>query len=127
MNHTNLTTDGGILEGELETAAEQGGIKDVRVVETTDGFYVVATVETKTETRFLATRRKPNEPRVFKDLERLNNLLRSVYPTGSIDLQCEGKYSPKSPSKKIPATKKTRAKKALSKKPKAVKKRKAKN
>lgn len=126
MKQTTLTADSGILEGELEAAADHDGIKAMQVVETADGFYVVATVKPKTTTRFLATRREPNEPRMFKDLERLNNLLRSLYPEGSIDLQCEEKYSPSAPAKRIPATKKRSTKKLAAKKKSAVKKKKAK-
>ena len=94
-----LPAGSGILESELQLASDMGGIEALTVVETEAGFIVRATLKGKVAHRHMTTRREPLTPRLFKDLERLNNLLRSIYPEGAIELEIEQKYSP-TPSKK---------------------------
>jgi hypothetical protein len=88
--------DSSILETELARVADQNKIDAVRIIETADGFSVVVDVQARdADTMFLATRREPDTPRVFKDLERLNTMLRELYPDGPIELQCEQKFTAK--------------------------------
>ena len=109
-----------ILETELARAADQDRLDAVRIIETADGFIVVVDVHTRTtDTVFLATRRAPDKPRVFKDLERLNTMLREMYPDGAIVLWCEQKFTG---AKNVIAKKKAVAKKKrVNKKAKARK------
>ena len=107
--------DCSILENELARVAEQEKIDGFKIIETADGFYVVASIKArKPESLYLSTRREPEQPRLFRDLERLNSLLRELYPNGSIELECVQKYQAKSKkpvTKKKPASKKRRASK----------------
>lgn len=76
-----------ILEGDLELAVLQKTIDKLKVMETSVGFYVVVLLKwAEGKEWYLTTRRDRNMPKVFKDLERLNDHLREVYPTDSFEL-----------------------------------------
>lgn len=84
-----------ILEAELETAAEKGNVSDIEIVETAEGYYVVAKVESgKRAGRYLSTRREPDSPRIFHHLERLYGLLREFGFDGEISLRRVSQYDP---------------------------------
>ncbi len=99
-----------ISEAELTRLAGLDKLDKIHVVETAQGFYVLAKSQGRpSATRYLATRRITTKPRMFRDLKRLNDLLRSIYPLGTIELTCEQVYKGKQ-VKKV-AKKKAKAKK----------------
>lgn len=76
-----------ILEGDLEIAVLQKSVVSLKVMETPEGFYVVVQLKwAKDKDWYLTTRRERNKPKVFKDLKRLNDHLREVYPTENFEL-----------------------------------------
>ncbi|QGG78963.1 hypothetical protein [Pseudomonas syringae] len=101
-----------ILEGDLELAASHGIIQKLNVMETPAGFYVSALFADKTHVLkrykgsglpewfyviaqllsepgkewYLTTRRDRESPKIFKDLNRLNDHLKEFYPTDSFEL-----------------------------------------
>jgi len=76
-----------ILEGDLELAVLQKTINKLKVMETTQGFYVVVLLKwVEGKEWYLTTRRNRNAPKIFKDLKRLNDHLKEVYPTDSFEL-----------------------------------------
>ncbi|MDP4573454.1 hypothetical protein Q8O96_30760 [Pseudomonas sp. LPH60] len=112
-----------ILEGDLELAASHGIIQKLNVMETAAGFYVTAQFADKTHVLkrhrgsglpewfyiiaqllsepgkewYLTTRRDRAAPKIFKDLNRLNDHLKEAYPTESFELlrNCEVPGTPK--------------------------------
>ncbi len=75
-----------ILESDLELAAQQQTIEKLKVIETPEGFYVIAQfLWAEGKEWYLTTRRKRTEPRLFKDLKRLNDHLKA-YPTHGFEL-----------------------------------------
>ena len=115
MSETTTLQGNSILETELARVAEQDKIERLKIVETTGGFYVLANVQQRPpESLYLATRREPDKPRMFSDFKRLNALLRTMYPDGSIELTRESEY-------KFGQAKKVAKKSASKKKPKARK------
>lgn len=76
-----------IIEKELQIAAEQNTIKTITVMEVGENFYlVIEFLWAEGRQWYLSTRRDRNKPKVFKDLSRLNNHLKTEYPTESFTL-----------------------------------------
>lgn len=76
-----------ILEGDLELAVLQKTLRKLKVMETPVGFYVVVLLKwAKEKEWYLTTRRDRNKPKIFKDLKRMNDHLRTAYPTDSFEL-----------------------------------------
>lgn len=76
-----------ILEGDLELAVQQETLKKITIAETAEGFYVIAQLKwAGNKDWYLTTRRERTKPRLFKDLNRLNELLRDSYPTEMVEL-----------------------------------------
>lgn len=76
-----------ILEGDLELAVQQETLKKIQIAETTEGFYVIAQLKwAGNKEWYLTTRRERTKPRLFKDLRRLNDLLREAYPTDVVEI-----------------------------------------
>jgi hypothetical protein len=75
------------LEGDLEIAVQQETLKKISVAETPEGFYVIVQLKwAGNKEWYLATRRDRTTPKVFKDLNRLNDHLKASYPTDKIEL-----------------------------------------
>lgn len=87
MNRTPCSPANSVLEGDLELAVQQQTLKKIQVAETPEGYYVIAQLKwAGNKDWYLTTRRKRTEPRLFKDLRRLNDLLREAYPTDIVEI-----------------------------------------
>lgn len=87
MNRTPCSPANSILEGDLELAVQQQTLKKLTIAETPDGFYVVAQLKwAGNKEWYLTTRRERDQPRLFKDLKRLNDHLKADYPTDSVEI-----------------------------------------
>jgi hypothetical protein len=87
MNRPACGPANSILEGDLELAVQQETLKKISIAETPEGFYVIAQLKwSGTKDWYLTTRRERSKPRLFKDLKRLNELLRDSYPTEVVEL-----------------------------------------
>lgn len=87
MNRTPCSPANSILEGDLELAVQQQTLKKLTIAETPDGFYVVAQLKwAGNKEWYLTTRRERDQPRLFKDLKRLNDHLKTAYPTDSVEI-----------------------------------------
>lgn len=100
MTTTLIQPEFPITLNEFREAQKLKRILQICIVETTCGFYVH--VETKGKPsvlRYLSTRRDTDKPRKFRDLVRLNTLLRSICPKEVIKLKCVEGYKEKPKSK----------------------------
>lgn len=87
MNLTPCSAATSMLEADLELATEQQTLTKLTIAETAGGFYVVARVRWAADKDwYLTTRRDRTRPRLFKDLHKLNDLLRESYPTARVEL-----------------------------------------
>lgn len=87
MNRTPCSPANSILEGDLELAVQQQTLKKLTIAETPDGFYVIAQLKwAGNKEWYLTTRREREQPRLFKDLKRLNDHLKTAYPTDSVEI-----------------------------------------
>jgi hypothetical protein len=87
MNRTPCSPANSILEGDLELAVQQQTLKKLTIAETQDGFYVIAQLKwAGNKEWYLTTRREREQPRLFKDLKRLNDHLKDAYPTDSVEI-----------------------------------------
>jgi hypothetical protein len=76
-----------LLEGDLDLAAQQQTLTKLSIAETPEGFYVIARLLwADSKDWYLTTRRERTRPRLFKDLNRLNEFLREAYPTERVEL-----------------------------------------
>lgn len=76
-----------ILEGDLDLAVQQQTLKKLKVMETPEGFFVIAQLKwAGNKEWYLTTRRERTQPKLFKDLKRLNDHLKEAYPTDSFEL-----------------------------------------
>ena len=76
-----------ILENDLELAVLQQTLKQLTIAETLEGFYVIAKLQwTGNKDWYLTTRRERERPRLFKDLRRLNEHLKTAYPTDRVEI-----------------------------------------
>lgn len=89
MNRKPCSPATSILEIELEPATMQHQLRKFLVADTVDGFYVVVELEWlggSVDQLYLVTRRERTTPRLFKDLNRLNDLLKRLFPKGNIEI-----------------------------------------
>lgn len=87
MNLLPCSLASSILEGDLELAAQQQTLDKLIVMETPGGFYVIARfLWAKDRDWYLTTRRKRTEPRLYKDLIRLNKNMKEIFPTVGFEL-----------------------------------------
>lgn len=87
MKRTPCSTDNSILGNELEQAVRHQTVKKIVVAETPNGFFVVSRFTwAENKDWYLTTRRERRKPRLFKDLQRLNEYLKEYYPTDSIEI-----------------------------------------
>lgn len=87
MNLAPCSPANSVLEGDLELAVQQGTLKKLVIAEIPEGYYVIAQLRwSSNKDWYLTTRRERYQPRVFKDLKRLNDLLRESIPTESVEL-----------------------------------------
>lgn len=87
MNRIPCSPANSILEGDLELAVQQQTLKKLSIAETSDGFYVIVQLKwAGNKEWYLTTRRERTQPRLFKDLKRLNDHLKADYPTDSIEI-----------------------------------------
>ncbi len=94
-----------ILEGDLELAVLQRALDKLKVMETPEGFYVIANVKwSENKDWYLTTRRDRCTPKIFKDLKRLNDHLKQMYPTDSFELFRNQQLPPRPKSGKIEKT-----------------------
>lgn len=76
-----------LLEEDLDRAVQQQTLTKITLAETDEGFYVVVRLKwAEDKDWYLCTRRDRTRPRLFKDLNRLNEHLKAAYPTQSIEL-----------------------------------------
>jgi hypothetical protein len=76
-----------ILESDLELSVQQQTLDKMKVMETPEGFYVTVKLLWAADKEwYLTTRRNRSEPRVFKDLRRLNDHLKAAYPSDGFEL-----------------------------------------
>lgn len=87
MNLTPCGPANSLLEGDLELAVQQHTLTQLSIAETPEGFYVIARLRwADSKDWYLTTRRERTRPRLFKDLNRLNEFLRESYPTERVEL-----------------------------------------
>lgn len=87
MNLTPCSAATSMLGSDLELAVHQQTLTKLVIAETAVGFYVLARVIWAPDTDwYLTTRRDRTRPRLFRDLSRLNDLLRESYPTARVEL-----------------------------------------
>lgn len=87
MNLTTCGPSNSVLESDLELAVVQGTLTKLSIVETSHGFFVVARLHWSSDKDwYLTTRRERYRPRLFKDLNRLNDFLRETCPTDAVEL-----------------------------------------
>ena len=72
--------DNTLIETELHLYARKGVIQDIHILETTEGFVVIVHLTWRPEDLYLVTRRDRTQPRDFKDVRRLLELLRTHVP-----------------------------------------------
>jgi hypothetical protein len=100
MNLLPCSLANSILEGDLELAAQQQTIDRLVVMETPEGFYVIAKfLWAEGKEWYLTTRRNRSEPRLYKDLIRLNNNMKAIYPTIGFELLRNQQMPPTAPKK----------------------------
>lgn len=81
-----ISTEGNsLLEQDLHDYALHNKVDSIYVVETPDGFYVIAKIRSMTRTGspkelYLCTRRERTSPKFFSRLERLNERLKEICP-----------------------------------------------
>ena len=113
-DRTNMTRhpcspENSILEGDLELAVIQNTLDELKVMETTEGFYVVVLLKwAEGKEWYLTTRRDRFMPKVFKDLKRLNDHIREAYPTDSFTLFRNQELPPRPKTVKPPASSKAK-------------------
>lgn len=91
-----------ILESDLELSVQQQTLEKLKVMETPEGFYVIAQVKwAEGKEWYLTTRRDRTKPRLYKDLKRLNDHLREAYPTDSFELFRNQSVPPKGKLQKV--------------------------
>ena len=87
MNLKPCSKENSILEPDLEIAVSQQVLEKLHVMETPEGFYIVVILKWSPKTMwYVTTRRERTKPKLFKDLNRLNEHLKKNYPTDSIEL-----------------------------------------
>ena len=87
MSLTPCSPANSVLEGDLEIAVQQQTLRKLTIAETPDGFYVIAQLLwAGKKDWYLTTRRVREQPRLFKDLNRLNDHLRTTYPTDRVEI-----------------------------------------
>ena len=75
-----LDPDNTLIEAELHLYARKNAIKDIRILETAEGFVLMVHLTWRPEDLYLVTRRDRTQPRDFKDIHRLLELLRTYVP-----------------------------------------------
>lgn len=76
-----------ILESELSLAVQQETLTHLQVMEVEEGFFVMVRLVWSSEKDwYLTTRRDRHNPKLFKDLKRLNEHLKKEYPTNCFRL-----------------------------------------
>lgn len=84
-----------LLESDLELAIQQQTLLKLTISETDAGFYVVVHLKWDEQKKwYLTTRRDRHTPRVFKDLNRLNENLKEFFPTEHVELLRNQKLPP---------------------------------
>ena len=87
MQLQSCTIDNSLLSVDLSNAAIQQTLDKITVMETLSGFYVVVQIKwSGSKDWYLVTRRNRNEPKVFKDLKRLNEHLLELCPSTDFKL-----------------------------------------
>ena len=81
------TPEQGMVKSELRRAVKHQTLGLLKVMETSEGFYVLVQLNWAKETDWLlTTRREPCSPHVFKRVNRLNAHVRNMSPTVTVDL-----------------------------------------
>lgn len=87
MNRTPCSPANSILEFDLEMAVKQQTLKKLTIAEIAEGFYIIAQFKwAMGKEWYLATRRERYQPRIFKDLNRLNDHLKMICPTDMVEI-----------------------------------------
>lgn len=70
-----------VLENDLENASQQKTVTEIIVVETDKGFYVKVKIQfSSAKEWYVTTRRDRDAPKIYKDLNRLNEHLKEICP-----------------------------------------------
>lgn len=72
--------DNTLIEPDLSLYAKKGVIKDIHIQEVAEGFIVLIHLTWRTEDLYLATRRDRDQPKCFKSIQPLLELLRAYVP-----------------------------------------------
>lgn len=70
-----------VFEADASMQGKNGAVKQVRVVKEAGEFYILLRFTWRQGEFYLATVRKPNEPRRFKDMTRLLEYIQEHYPS----------------------------------------------
>ena len=87
INRTPCSPANSILEFDLELAVKQKTLKKLTIAEIPEGFYIIAQFKWAVSKEwYLVTRRERYQPRIFKDLNRLNDHLKIICPTNIVEI-----------------------------------------
>lgn len=70
-----------VFEADASVQGRNGAVKQIKVVKEAGEFYILLKFTWRQGEFFLATLRRPNEPRRFKDMSRLLEYIQEHYPT----------------------------------------------
>ncbi len=70
-----------IFEADASVQGKNGAVKQIRVVKEAGEFFLLLKFTWRAGEFYLATIRRPNEPRRFKDMSRLLEYIEEHYPT----------------------------------------------
>ncbi|MDV7561162.1 hypothetical protein R4576_18350 [Acinetobacter baumannii] len=82
-----IDSDLSITEQILESSHKQGFITELTINEVPEGFYLTVTLTwSGTKVWYLTTRREKDTPRIFKNLDRLNEYLKDKVFTEEVKI-----------------------------------------
>ena len=96
MNKAPCSIANSILATDISIAAKQHKLKELKIMETEKGFYIIVCLKwSKFPEWYLTTRRDRTQPKLFKDLDRLNKSLKTHYPNCNFKLFRNQELPPK--------------------------------
>lgn len=96
INLPNCEMGNSLLEPQLSEAVKQGMLGALQVMESEDGYFVVIKLLLDiNKTWYLTTRRERDNPRLFKDLNRLFQYLKETLPNlEKLEIYCNQPLPP---------------------------------
>ena len=96
MNLPPCSVENSILEPDLEVAIKQKALDTLQIMEVLEGYYVIVKLKWSADRIwYVTTRRERKNPKIYKDLNRLNEHLKKTYPTDCFVLYRNQKIPPK--------------------------------